>query len=139
MLSELPSPEETEGSLSISEPAPRVTVRAAGTAPTVELTPDPAENLGVWRARFLRALGTAEPKIAEALIQQVIDVLHTDPKKPFESATANLVLALLHRIAPKDELEAMLACQMIVSHVAALDASRRALHVEQTPGGRQLI
>jgi hypothetical protein len=27
---------------------------------------------------------------------------------------------------------------MIVTHVAALDASRRALHVEQTPGGRQV-
>jgi hypothetical protein len=79
-----------------------------------------------------------ESNIAEALIQYVIDVLHTDPKKPFESATANLVLALLHRIAPKDELEAMLACQMIVTHIAAMDASRRALHVEQTPGGRQV-
>jgi len=71
-------------------------------------------------------------------MQQVISVLHTDPKKPFESATANLVLALLHRIALKDELEAMLACQMIVAHVAAMDASRRALHVEQTTGGRQV-
>jgi hypothetical protein len=91
-----------------AEPAPRVTVRAAGTEPSVELTPDPAESLEVWRGRFLRALGTAEPNIAEALIQHVVDVLHTDPRKPFESATANLVLALLHRIAPKDELEAML-------------------------------
>jgi hypothetical protein len=26
---------------------------------------------------------------------------------------------------------------MIVAHVAAMDASRRPLHVEQTPGGRQ--
>ena len=30
----------------------------------------------------------------------------------------------------------MLASQMIVAHVAAIDASRRALHVEQTAGGR---
>jgi hypothetical protein len=31
----------------------------------------------------------------------------------------------------------MLAYQMIVAHLAGMDASRRALHIEQTPGGRQ--
>ena len=30
----------------------------------------------------------------------------------------------------------MLACHMVVAHVAAMDASRRALHVEQSAGGR---
>jgi hypothetical protein len=30
----------------------------------------------------------------------------------------------------------MLACQMITSHTAAMDVSRRALHVEQTTAGR---
>ncbi len=30
----------------------------------------------------------------------------------------------------------MLACQMIVAHAAAMDASRRVLHIEQTAGGR---
>src|SRR5437870_4006318 len=135
MLNELPKPRSGRPApleVPILEPAPRVTVRAAGREPSVELTPDATESLEVWRARFLRALGTTESNIAEALFQHVIDVLHTDPKKPFESATANLVLALLHRVAPKDELEAMLACQMIVTHIAAMDASRRALHVKQT-------
>src|SRR6266576_4665660 len=52
------------------------------------------------------------------------------------NSAANLVLALLHRIGPRDELEAMLASQMITAHVAAMDASRRALHVEQSASGR---
>ncbi len=30
----------------------------------------------------------------------------------------------------------MLACQMIVAHISAMDTSRRALHAEQTAGGR---
>jgi hypothetical protein len=30
----------------------------------------------------------------------------------------------------------MIAMQMVVTHVAAMDASRRALHVEQTAAGR---
>jgi hypothetical protein len=42
----------------------------------------------------------------------------------------------MHEIGPKDVVEGMLACQMILAHVAAMDASRRALHVEQTAGGR---
>ena len=58
------------------------------------------------------------------------------PNKPFDNATANLALTLMHEIGPKDVVEAMLACQLIVAHVAAMDASRRALHVEQTAAGR---
>jgi hypothetical protein len=41
----------------------------------------------------------------------------------------------MYEIGPKDIVEAMLACQMIIAHVAAMDASRRALHVEQTAAG----
>ena len=54
-----------------------------------------------------------------------------------DTGTADLALALTHSIAPKDEIEAMLACQMLVAHLASMDASHRAIHVEQTPGGRQ--
>ena len=97
---------------------------------------DETLDLDEFRIRFVGAFGTTEQIIAEALFQQVVNALHPDPKKLLDAATANLVLALLHRIGPRDELEAMLASQMIVAHVAAMDASRRALHVEQTAGGR---
>ena len=96
---------------------------------------DETLDLDEFRIRFVGAFGTTEQIIAEALFQQVVNALHPDPKKLLDAAT-NLVLALLHRIGPRDELEAMLASQMIVAHVAAMDASRRALHVEQTAGGR---
>ena len=96
---------------------------------------DETLDLDEFRIRFVGAFGTTEQIIAEALFQQVVNALHPDPKKLLDAAT-NLVLALLHRIGPRDELEAMLASQMIVAHVAAIDASRRALHVEQTAGGR---
>ena len=95
------------------------------------------EDRGDFRTRFLAAFGTPERSIAETFFQEILNVLHTDPTKPINAATANLVLALLHRIGPKDELEAMLVCQMIIAHLAVMDTSRRALHVEQTPGGRQ--
>ena len=116
--------------------APRVRVRQTEGGHAVEPVLDETLDLDEFRIRFVGAFGTTEQIIAEALFQQVVNALHPDPKKLLDAATANLVLALLHRIGPRDELEAMLASQMIVAHVAAMDASRRALHVEQTAGGR---
>jgi hypothetical protein len=42
----------------------------------------------------------------------------------------------MHEIRPRDALEAMLSAQLVITHIAAMDTSRRALHVEQTAGGR---
>jgi hypothetical protein len=117
-------------------PAPRVALKTDGTH-ALEPILDGTVTIKEFEAAFLAAFGTAERVIAEALFEQLVNALHADPTKAVDAATTNLVLALLHRIGPRDELEAMLASQMIVAHVAAMDASRRALHVEQTPGGRQ--
>jgi hypothetical protein len=116
-------------------PAPRVAVMGSGAGGSVELLPEPNDGPEAWHSRFLMAFGTTEATIAEALFQQLLNALGSGQQ--LDAATANLALAFLHRIAPKDEIEAMLASQMVVAHTAAMDASRRALHVEQTPGGRQ--
>ena len=117
-------------------PAPRVVAMTGPSAGgPVELLPAPNDSPEAWRSRFLAAFGTTELAVAEALFQQLLNALC--PGQALDAATANLALALLHRIAPNDELEAMLACQMIVAHVAVMDATRRALHLEQTAGGRQ--
>ncbi len=120
-----------------SVPAPRVAIRETVTGQAIEPILDETANLEDFHAAFLAAFGTTQQIVAEALFEQLVNALHPDPKKPIDAATANLVLALLHRIGPRDEIEAMLASQMIVAHMAAMDASRRAIHVEQTPGGRQ--
>ncbi len=121
----------------LSVPAPRVRLSKTARGPAIDPVLDETEDREDFRTRFLAAFGTTEHSIAEMLFQEILNVLRTDPTKPFDAAAANLVLALLHRIGPKDELEAMLVCQMITAHLAVMDASRRALHVEQTPGGRQ--
>jgi hypothetical protein len=120
-----------------SMPAPRVRARLTGAGPAIEPTLGDAANPDAFRAAFLSAFGTVDELVAEALFTQLLNGLHADPAKAVDSATANLALALMHEIGPKDVVEAMLACQMIVAQVAAMDASRRALHAEQTPGGRQ--
>jgi hypothetical protein len=116
-------------------PAPRIKVGQDGMVEPVE--PDPAADLDEWRDQFLNAFGTTEGAIAGALFNQLVNVLHTDPTKPVSDATANLALALLQRLAPANELEAMLCVQLIVAHIASMDASRRALHVDQSAAGRQ--
>ncbi len=137
MLNNVRHAPEREGQLPPpSLPSPRVRVRQTEDGHAMEPVLGETLDLDEFRIRFVGAFGTTEQIIAEGLFQQIVNALHPDPKKPLDTATANLVLALLHRIGPRDELEAMLASQMIVAHVAAMDASRRALHVEQTAGGR---
>ncbi len=109
-----------------SLPSPRVRVRQTEDGHAMEPVLDETLDLDEFRIRFVGAFGTTEQIIAEALFEQLVNALHTDPTKALDAATANLVLALLHRIGPRDEIEAMLACQMIVAHAAAMDASRRA-------------
>jgi hypothetical protein len=46
------------------------------------------------------------------------------------------VLSGLMGIAPRDELEGMLAAQLIASHAAAMECYRRSMHPEQTFAGR---
>jgi hypothetical protein len=120
-----------------SMPSPRVRVRQAGDRQVIEPVLDEAADPRDFQAAFLAAFATIDEGVAEALFGELLNGLHTEPGKPVDSTTANLALALMHEIGPKDVVEAMLACQMIVAHVAAMDASRRALHAEQTPGGRQ--
>jgi hypothetical protein len=115
--------------------APQIKIGQEGAAESVE--PAAAGDLTAWRDRFLQAFGTSEPAIAEALFNQLINALHTDPKEPLSASTANLALALLHRLAPRNELEGMLCVQLIVAHVASMDVSRRGLHADQSVGGRQ--
>ena len=117
-------------------PALRVRISKTERGEVMEPVLDRAANLEDFHAAFLSAFGTTERVIAEALFEQILNVVHTDPAKPLDAAAANLVLALLHRIGPREELEAMLACQLLVTHVATMDATRRALHVDQSATGR---
>jgi hypothetical protein len=130
-------PETQRGQQHItSTPAPRVDFKRNEEGAAIEPAADLADQ-NCFRAQFLAAFGTTELSIAEALLQQVLCIVQPALGNALDASTANLLLALMHRISPKDELEAMLACQMIVAHVSAMDASRRALHLEQNTAGRQ--
>jgi hypothetical protein len=90
-------------------PAPRVSFAKTVDGQSVEPIPAEAKDLDAFRIGFLDPFGTMEYGVAEMLFQEILNIFHTDPGKPLEPATANLVLALMHSIGPKDEIEAMLA------------------------------
>jgi hypothetical protein len=69
---------------------------------------DEAANPEDFHAVFLTAFGTGDNVVADALFGQLMNSLHTEPGKPVDSATANLAFALMHEIAPKGVIEAML-------------------------------
>jgi len=102
----------------------------------IEPVPDETGELDDFRDRFLAAFGTSNETVAEALLQHLLNGLHTEPDKPVDSATANLALALMHEICPQDMLEGLIGVQLVITHVAAMEASRRALHMEQSAAGR---
>jgi hypothetical protein len=119
-----------------SLPAPRLRILQTETGQAFEPVLNETTNGQDFRDAFFDAFGTADEVVAEALFSQLLNGLHAEPGKPINGTTANLALALMHELKPRDVVEAMLACQMIVAHVAAMDANRRALHVEQTAAGR---
>jgi hypothetical protein len=117
-------------------PAARVAVRHAEGRTTIVPIPEGTAELAEFQKAFCAAFGTMDGVIAEALFDQLLNGLHTDPSQPIDDATANLALVLMHEIGPRDVLEGLIGVQMVVTHIAAMDVSRRALHVEQTPAGR---
>lgn len=129
-----PSPPEAEAVRTYLDrrrarpPAPRV--RLSGRPPQAQAVapnhPDPL----VWRALFKAALGTTEDAFAEHLLGQLLVSLQRGKEVLPAEATINGALAALHGIAPRDEVEAMLAAQMVATHAAALDLLGRALRGE---------
>ena len=67
----------------------------------------------------------------------MINLVQPDPGKTIDPATINALIATVQGIAPGNALEAMIATMLVAAQHAALDASRRAMHPEQTPAGRQ--
>ena len=90
-------------------PSPRVkVVEKAGSS--VELSPDhPIPHLG--NALIMESLGTADFDFYDGLLTQLVNV-GTQGRKPDERGT-NFMLAMVRGIGPKDEIEAMMAAQIM--------------------------
>lgn len=77
---------------------------------------------------LMRALGTDSADFMAGVLSQLANAV--SPGKDADGAAINFALAVIAGIEPKDELETMLAMQMVSVHLATMTFTRRLAHVE---------
>jgi hypothetical protein len=99
--------------------APKITQSGQGKSLKYDIKP--AEVL-----QLISAFGTAEPEFAGLMLSAIIDTAAgRSPSCPPPCEHINRVLAAVTGIGAQDEIEAMLAVQMVATHLAATSALRR--------------
>jgi len=119
---------------------------ARANAPRVKLEPLPSGGVCIGPDHPMRALGVMA-------LQQVFGTVSSDfaglmldelaagvtiNRDTIDEQTLNGILGALHGINPGDEVEAMLAAQMVATHLAAMECLRRARAPGQTFEGRDM-
>jgi len=102
-------------------------------APVLRVS-DPAAGAGKLRPIG----GSGSDDFNRTVANQVVQSLwlaHAD--KEGRDQLQSAALATLVSIAPKDEIEGMLAAQMVAAHAASMECYRRAMISEQSHEGRQ--
>ena len=100
--------------------------------PTVVANPEDAEG------KLKKIGGSRSDDWNRILANQTVQTLwlgHSDPETQDKQLSATL--AALVGIGPQDELEGMMAAQLIAAHNAAMECYRRAMLDEQTLEGRR--
>ncbi len=115
------------------------TVESNSGNPTIELQ-DPDDLLGA--VKMSEAFGTADTDLMSHLLDQIIQTFRgaasTDgADNEAVTAAANKAMAILNGIQPKDELEGMLAAQMIGVHNMAMRTMGSAMLGGQTFEGKK--
>ena len=77
---------------------------------------------------IMRALGTNSADFTDGVLQQLANAV--SPGKDADEEAINFALAVIAGIEPQDELETMLAMQMVAVHMATMTFTRRLAHVE---------
>jgi hypothetical protein len=115
-------------------------------APRVKLEPLPSGGIcigpdhpmrALWAMALQQVFGTVSPDFAGPMLRGLSDAATLDSNTTDEPAL-NGMLAALHGINPVDEVEAMLAAQMVATHLAAMDCLKRAQLTNQTFEGRDM-
>jgi hypothetical protein len=97
---------------------------------TVSIGPEHNDGQG-WLARLADAFGTASNDFGTSQINLISNALRTGGE--VNSEAVNAALAAVDGVRPRDEIEAMLASQMVVTHSLAMEMLGRARRVDQIP------
>ena len=105
-------------------PAPRVKISTKNNNSAISL--DHADDGSL----IMETLGTADPAFVQGMMLQLAGV--TSQGQVHEDEL-NFMLSIVKGIAPRDEVEAMLAAQMAATHKATMTLARRLNHAENIP------
>ena len=97
--------------------------------PKKEKEPDPGKELGGSYDQSFNLLIASQAASA-------LNLAHADKKT--QDVLVQSAMTALQGIAPRDEMEGMLAAQMVACHHAAMECYRRAMLENQTFEGRQM-
>ena len=105
--------------------APRLSVKSKPNQPLEVMQVDDADR-PVGNAGLALVFGTTEAAVVSILLNSLISAAcDGTPGHPPTEEDVNGVLAAVHGIRANDEIEAMLAVQMVATHFAATRALRR--------------
>lgn len=80
---------------------------------------------------LMQALGVTDFDFVTGIIKQVSNA--TSKRREASEEDANFMLSVMRGIEPKDQVEAMLAAQMAVVHMATMTFARRLANVDTIP------
>ncbi|SFK21928.1 hypothetical protein [Methylocapsa palsarum] len=101
--------------------APRLVVKSQSSEPLAVSSPSLADDAGL-----ALAFGTTDPGLANTLLKSLISAAcDSGPNHSPSEKEVNGMLAAVHGVGANDEIEAMLAVQMVATHFAATRALRR--------------
>jgi hypothetical protein len=85
------------------------------------------------------ATGTDDPELSQRLLNQIYETLWmpADLSEEERVRRVRAAIAAMRGIKPQDEVEGMLATQMVATHAAAMECLRRSMIQEQTFVGRE--
>ena len=107
------------------ETTPGKQVRGKHVPETHVLGPDHADQDGFWQ-RLLDAFGTRSQNFAQTELQRLARALGPNWRRSVSEEQLNAALAVVDGIKPDNEVEALLAIQMAMAHVLAMQAMARA-------------
>ena len=121
--------EITRATSRVGERAARVTARLEkGEGYALHISP-PHTDVQGWGNHLKDAFGTASTEFAAAEMERLVNALGSAPTE----CALDAALASIGAAQPKDEIEAMLAVQMAVTHAHVMDFMGRAKRAKEIP------
>jgi len=95
-------------------------------------------SVPIKQSDWIEATGTNDPELAQRLVYQVLETLWMPVELSEEERVLRIraAIAAMRGIKPQDEVEGMLAAQMVATHAAAMDCLRLSMIQGQTFKGR---